>query len=57
MIHPGRVSGDFRPGRMSYATCRKGGHPRGQGRGSHVTLFCEDPTKSALNIQSVPNSV
>ena len=56
MIYPGGVSGDFRPDGMSYAMCRKGSRPRGQGRGSHVALFSEDPTKSALNIQSVANS-
>ena len=43
--HPGGVSDDFCPGGMSYVTRRKGGHLRGQGRGSHVALFREDPTE------------
>ena len=38
------MSENFRPGGMSYATRRKGGRLRGQGRGSHVALFREDPT-------------
>ena len=42
--HPGGMSGDFRPGGMSYATRHKGGRLRGQGRGSHVAIFKEDTT-------------
>ena len=42
--YPGGVSDDFRPGGMSYATCRKGYRLCVQGRESHVALFSEDPT-------------
>ena len=37
---------NFLPGGMSDATRRKGGRLRVQGRGSHVTLFREDPTST-----------
>ena len=47
--HPGGMSENFRPGGMSDATCRKGDHLRVLGRGSHVALFREDPTKSSFS--------
>ena len=46
--HPGGVSDDFRSGGMSYVTRRKRGRLHGQGRGSHVALFSEDPTITTL---------
>ena len=44
--HPGGISENFRPGGMSDATRHKGGGLHGQGRGSHVAIFGEDPTTS-----------
>ena len=43
--HPGGMSFDSRPGGISYDSMRrKGGGLHGQGRGSHVAIFGEDPT-------------
>ena len=48
--HPGGISENFCPGGMSDTTRRKGGGLRGQGKGSHVAIFGEDPTTSKSRI-------
>ena len=55
--YPDGMSDDFCLGGMSYATRRKGGRLRGQGRGSHVTFFREDPTLNTIKYYLILNFI
>nr|CAN69294.1 hypothetical protein VITISV_028883 [Vitis vinifera] len=56
-FRPDGMNDDFRPGGMSYATRHKGGRLRGQGRGSHVTFFREDPTLNTIKYYLILNFI